>query len=350
MRPAYAILGLLVWPVLGRAEMLQFATPSDDRWQYPFNFNPGGRATASCFGSTADPNFTTFNDRDGIFLVAWRTDGQVPVGLPPAAYDVQVVRVTLTHLAGTSSARISWPIDLTPDEWHTMDFPITDVDAGQPLELFGVGFGPVHNSTTWTEGSTYVGGDDQAFSLRDPFPFMFQGTTATKVHVEDNVKDAFTPQPWAVGVPVGYLPGSQIDPFPVHFDVDVALSGGRVRAYFQEQLAAGRVFTAVTSLRLTSKQAASGYPTFYTKEGASLHPAARPPRLEIELTPTGDVNGNGRRDLVDAASMERCLDGPDLLPDAPAPLSMARCLFLFDFDEDGDVDLEDHAVFARRFP
>jgi hypothetical protein len=213
-----------------------------------------------------------------------------------------------------------------------------------------MGFGPGYTSTTWHEGSAYTGGDDLALTPRDPFPFVYQGTTSTQLHVEDGVKNAFTPQPWAIGVPVGYTPGHQATPFPVNFDVDLSLSGGRVREYFQEQLASGRVFVAVTSLQVTFMFAETGFPTFFTKEGAPLSPGGKAPLIEVTLIPTGDVNGNGRRDLIDARSMERCLDGPDLMPLAVPPLSTANCLFLFDFDEDGDVDVEDYGVFASRFP
>lgn len=333
-----------------RAEVYQMSLPSDDRWHYPFNFSPGIRGAASCFGSTGDPNFTTFNDRDGIFLIAWRSDAIIPAGLPPKSYGLDAVRVTLTHLGGAPGAPISWPIDLTPDEWFTLDYPVTDVDPGQPLELFGVGFGPGYTAANWNESSPYTGSDDQQFVRRDPYPFVFQSGTNTKVHIEDNVKDGFTPIPWAIGVPVGYTPQLQIAPFPVHFDIDLGLSGGQVRSHFQEQLAAGKVFVAVTSLQVTFMFAETGFPTFFTKEGAPLVVGGRAPLLEITLTSTGDANGNGNRDVADVGSLEKCMDGPDLLPLAPSPLSTDRCLFLFDFDEDGDVDIMDFGAFARRFP
>lgn len=351
MRRGPAVIGLMLMVACAaRAEVFRFDVPSDDRWHYPFNFNAGSRPTASCFGSTGDPNFTTFNDRDGIFVIAWRTDSMVPAGLPPASYDLKAVRVTLTHLGSSPASVPSWPVDLTPDEWFTMDYPIADADSGQPLELFGAGFGPVYSHSNWTEGSPYVGGDDIELTPRDPFPFVYEGATSTQIHVEDSVKDAFTPQPWAIGMPSGYVPGSQTAPFPVHFDVNLTLSGGGVLTYFREQLALGRVFVVVTSLQVTFMFAETGYPTFLTKEGAPLTPGGKAPRMELTLVPTGDVNGNSRRDLTDAGALERCMDGPDLLPLAPAPLSMDKCLFLFDFDEDGDVDLKDHGAFARRFP
>jgi len=348
VRPTVVLLLLIAGGV--RAELYRFDVPSDDRWHYPFNFNAGARGSASCFGSTGDPNFTTFNDRDGILLIAWRSDGSVPAGLPVKSYGLETVRITLTHLGGAPGSPISWPIDLTPDEWFTMDYPIADVDPGQPLELYGMGFGPAYTATNWTEYSPYTGGDDQAQVPRDPYPFVYQAGTSLKLHVEDNVKDGFTPTPWAIGMPVGYAPQSQIAPFVVNFDVNLMLSGGQVRGYFQEQLAAGKVFAAITSLQVTFMFAETGFPTFFTKEGAPLVSGGKAPALEITLIPTGDGNGNGLRDLVDASSIEQCLDGPDLLPLAPSPLSPEKCLFLFDFDEDGDVDVLDYGVFVRRFP
>ena len=327
-----------------------FDLPSDDRWQYPFNFNAGRRATASCFGSTSDPNFTTFNDRDGIFIVAWRTHLQIPTGLPAGSYDIRSVRVILTHQGATpaSPSGANWPVDLTPDEWATMAYPIGDVDFGQPIELFGAGFGPTFTYANWTETSTYVGGDDQDLVPRDPFPFMFEGNTSTKKHVEDNVKDQFTPVPWAVGTPVGYTPGNQQTTFPVQFDINLALSNGNVLSYYQNQLAGGRVFAIVTSLRETFKQASSGFPTFFTKEGAALDPNGKAPELIITAVPSGDSNGDGHRGLVDAISLANCVSGPDMLPLPITGLDTLQCLFLFDFDEDGDVDLADAGTFARR--
>lgn len=347
-RTIFGLLLMLASSATG--EVYHVDVPSDDRWHYPFNFNPGARPTASCFGSTGDPNFTTFNDRDGIFLIAWRTDMVIPTGLPPASYDVQAVRVTLTHMGATQASTPSWPVDLTSDEWSTLDYPIADVDAGQPLELFGVGFGPVYTSSNWNETSPYVGSDDLNLVPRDPFPFVFEGPAFVKEHVEDNVKDGFTPQPWAIGVPVNYTPGSQSVPFVVNFDISVSLSSGQVRSYFQEQLAAGRVFVAVTSLQVTSMFAETGFPTFFTKEGAPLAQGGKAPKIELSLAPTGDVNGNARRDLIDAGALERCIDGPDFMPVPPSPLSTAKCLFLFDMDGDGDIDLEDFAAFSLRFP
>ncbi len=352
MRRALLLIGL-VWAMSGvaRGGDYVFETPSDDRWHYPFNFSAGRRAAASCFGSTADPNFTTFNDRDGILIVAWRTHPAIPQGLPAKSYDVRAVRVTLTHQGATPASPngATWPVDLTVDEWSALAYPINDPDPGQPLELFGAGFGPVYTYANWLETSPYVGSDDIDLVPRDPFPFVFEGTSATKKHVEDNVKERFTPTPWAIGLPVGYTPGNQQAPFPVVFDVNLTLSAGRVLTYFQEQCAGGRLFAVITSLRVTSLQAASGFPTFLTKEGAPLNPGTKAPVIKLTIVPSGDVNGDGRRGAADTGFLWGCLAGPDAAPPAFRTLTAAQCEFLFDFDEDGDVDLADAAAFARRF-
>lgn len=319
-----------------------FDTPSDDRWHYPFNLSsPGRRPFASCFGSTADPNYTTFNDRDGIFLIAWRPGVEFCGGLPAGAYDVRQVRVTLTAQANTD-----WPIDLSVDPWFNLDYPVSDTDAGQPLELFGLGFGPQYTYANWVETSLYIGGDDQEFTPRDPFPFVFDSVGA-KLHVEDSVKNQFTPAPWAVGSPVGYIPGNQSVPFPVHFDVNLSFSQGRVKRYFEEQLSGGRVAVAVTSLTVTFEQAPSGFPSFYTKEGAALDPAADAPRLEITLAASADPDGDLDRDKKDWAALADCLAGPETPPAADGDLTEAQCLCMFDFDQDADIDFFDAAEFAR---
>ncbi len=336
---------MVVWSLSARVfggEVI-FDTPSDDRWHYPFNFTPGSRAFASCFGSTGDATYSTFNDRDGIFLIAWRTADHVCTALPPGAYDLRSVQVTLT-----ASQSADWIVDLTTDPWYNLDYPITDSDPGQPLELFGVGFGPTYTYSTWLETSPFVGGDQKKYSPRDPFPFVFSTNTFTPLHVEDSVSDQFTPTPWAIGVPQGSL-GNHDSPVPVHFEIDLDLSNGSVRRYFQEQLSGGRILVATTSLTVTTKQAPAGFPVFYTKEGAAADPEGHAPILTLTLIPSADLDGSESRDLADWRALTRCLSGPDLLPLPNVPLTPATCLCVFDLDEDHDVDLEDAGLFAIQF-
>jgi hypothetical protein len=289
------------------AETHRFETPSDDRWHYPFNFTPGVRPVATCFGAI----FDNFNDRDGEMLIAWDTSGLVPPGQGSGTYIVRSVRVILSNAAGAS-----WQVDLTPDEWFTFDIDgdgainadgiprgqpgdrdgeSDDPDPGRAIELFGVGFGPNTAYETWNEFTFYEGSNSLEDLPRDPFPFVFQQATAEKLHVEDNIKGLhnddlflpvfeFTPTPWAVGVPVNYVPGAQAAPFDVVFDVDLLLSHGAVRRYFAQQLDGGRIVLNVNSLADTVQMGnPRDIPGFVTKEGVAIHPGAHAPILEIDV-------------------------------------------------------------------
>lgn len=351
------------------ATTVNFTTPSDDRWHYPFGFS-GSRAVAGCFSSlgTGVPGFDNFNDRDGCLIVAWNTTSDIPAGQGAAAYNVQRVTVTLKN-----EPAAQWIPDTTPDEWFAYDVnndgavnidgiprgqpgdtdgESADSDPGRPIELFGAGFGPVYTSATWTENSAYVGATNVGNAARDPFPFVYQDGTLALLHCEDSAQGGhngglptpvfnFTPTPWAVGVASNYTPGAQTEPFDVVFDIDLTLSGGAVRAYFQEQLNSGKVFVYVTSLTETVQGGpASGYPSFYNKEGVPLHPLARAPQLTIVLgsDQPGDVNGDGCVNLADLATLLAHFGTAS----GAAPTDG-------DLDGDGDVDLSDLATLLANF-
>lgn len=287
-----------------------FPTPSDDQWQYPFNFTPGFRPTGSCFGAAGEENF---NDRDGVVIIAWDTSASITPGQGPDAYDVASVRVTLT-IQANANIMPSWVPDLTADEWFTYDIngdgevnldgiprgepgdtdgESDDSDPGRSIDLFGVMFGPTYSLGTWTEFSSYIGANDQTSAARDPFPFVYQKGTLVPLHVEDHVDGLFnegagvlqfTPVPWAIGVPLNYTPGTQQVPFDVAFEIDLSLSDGEVKRYFQNQLNAGRIVVAITSLTETVQQGpVAGIPSFYMKEGVPLDPGAKAAALVVEI-------------------------------------------------------------------
>lgn len=367
------VLPAVIGPLLAsfaRAETMVFDTPSDDRWFYPFNFTPGSRGNATTFGAGGIP---MFNDRDGCVIVAWDTSAQIAPGQGPDDYVVESIRVTLKNLPGAS-----WHVDTTVDEWFTYDVnndgllngdgqPRTDpndtdgesddADPGRPIELFGVGFGPITSAATWTEFTPFEGSADDGDFPRDPFPFVFQDGTGEILHAEDNVKGlhnepflpdgtGFTPTPWAIGVPIGYLPGAQTEPFDVVFEIDLDLFDGEARRHFQEQLDAGRLFVMVTSLAEVEQMGdPASVPNFYMKEGVGLHPNAAAPRLEIELADLlGDLDGDGDVDLSDFALFAQCFGGANLPPSGSCPAGVNA-----DLDGDTDVDLTDFAVFAQNF-
>lgn len=355
------------------AQTFEFTTPLYDQWQYPFNFTLGSRPVATCFSSlgTGNPSFQAFNDRDGQLIIAWDTSAQIPPGQGPENYEIQALIVTLTNASGAR-----WAIDLTPDEWFTYDFnqdgqvnadgiprgqpgdtdgESDDADPGRPIELFGTGFGPHYTYPGWTEFSAYRGGtflgNTPVPAPRDPFPFVYQEGTGAMLHVEDNVEGAwngafgvtqFTPLPWAVGVPIDYDPNSADAPFPVVFEVDLALSQGRVRQYFQDQLNQGRVFVTVTSLADTEQFGNTDFvPSFYTKEGTTQEPGAAAPVLTVVLAEAGlpgDLDGDGCVGLGDLSTLLTSFGATG----GAAPEDG-------DLDGDQDVDLADLSVLLTNF-
>lgn len=369
---------LLMSASAARATDFAFATPSDDRWHYPFNFTPGVRSTASCFGAID----LGFNDRDGTVIAAWDTSLLISPGQGPAAYNIQSITVTLTNQVNQFVGP-EWPIDLTTDEWFTFDINFDgfinadgiprgapgdtdgesdDPDPGRPLELFGVGFGPVFTAATWDEFGIFVGGSTAggAEVPRDPFPFVFRDGASDILHVEDSVRGLhnaglipplcgppdtacpFTPMTWAIGTPVNYTPGAQSVPFDVVFQIDLSLSGGQVRQYFQEQLDAGRVIVFVTSLReATQMGAQAGFPSFYMKEGL-FDPGSKAPALNIVIVPDilGDIDSDGHVDTTDRDIFAAVLAGNDT-----DPTHIDRS----DLDGNGTPDGNDIALFISAF-
>lgn len=355
--------------------------PSDDRWHYPFNFDPGGKQRVQCFTSVGNAQlFVGFNDRDGVMIIKWDTSAVIPTGFPLSRYDIQSITVTLKH-----PANATWIPDLTPDPFYTFDMNYDQVingdgvccglpgdvdgesddpDPGRPLEMFGAGFTSPLSISNWVEGDIYQGAtcgfadpDSCINNPRNPFPFVFLEDTTTKLHVEDNVKGThnesvdvfqFTPVPWAIGVPIDYTPGNQPDPFDIVFAVNLSLSGGRVKERLESQLRSGEIAFVVTAMK-EAEQGTFDNPTFYSKEATDFGAAA--PALTVILTrfANGDIDPDGVVALSDHAALAECMGGPDVCPEPAAPLSGDLCLWIFDFDEDDDVDAEDAAEFMVLF-
>lgn len=353
---------------------VQIPSPSDDRWHYPFNPFPGSRAVGSTFGTVGDRDLfgrQRFNERDGVLVMAWRTDAGITPGQGPENYRIKSIKITITHLPNAD-----WDIDLTPDEWFTYDVNADmsvnadgiprgepgdtdgesdDVDAGRPFELFGAGFDPAgvfFDETTWTETSFFQGWNQQTTPVkRNPFPFVYQDGTLEKLHCEDNISGLhnealgvtrFTPMPWATGHPIGYTPGAQATAFDIEFNIDLSLSCGEVRRYFQDQLDRGRVIVIITSLSETFIQAGAGFPEFYlntSTPGENPFPA----RLEVTLTDNdpGDIDADGDVDLMDVAAFVNVL----LDPAAASPGYQERS----DLNGDGHDDGADVAPFVAAY-
>ena len=347
-----------------------FPTPDGDRWHYPFNFTPGNRSTASTFGAFVPG----FNDRDGALLVAWDTSGLISPGQGVDAYEIDSIRVVATAFAN-ATAIPGWEIDLTVDEWFTHDVngddainadgiargtpgdtdgESDDVDPGRPIELFGLAFSEnaPFDESTWFEQGIYIGSADGPETPRDPFPFVYDDVTLERLHVEDCVDGLhnealgvfeFTPQPWAIGVPKAYTPGSQSVPFEVEFEIDLTLSGGEVLRYFQDQLNNGRILISISSLHQASVMGpTNGLPVFFTKE-AAFDPAAKPVSLTVTLNDCaadGDIDDDGDVDDDDIGLFSAVAVGLNTTP-AFVTASDLNC--------DGNVDGSDIPLMIEAY-
>ncbi|MFK7959557.1 MAG: hypothetical protein AB8G96_03455 [Phycisphaerales bacterium] len=269
-------------------------TPDVDRWFYPFNTTPGARSVVPMFGAT---NEADFDDRDGTMFLRWATDGEIPTGQGAASYEITAVTVRLTHANGDTI-----PYDPTVDPF-TAFLPdgdpdqTADADPGQPFELFGIagrnGFEPLGFA------------EDGPYSPVGPFGvgvrnlFAVDGVGGSPRDVSNSVRDGFTPTPWALGTIDGLSAGDLIPTDSVmRFDLDLSAEG--VVATLQEQLDAGAVAFAVTSLALVQQQGGS-FGEIYTKENVFVQlDLVEAPTIEIEwrLVTTPECPGNANGDLV----------------------------------------------------
>ena len=229
-----------------------FNSPSDDRWQYPFNGTPGTRNSISLFAlddeSTSIP--TTFNYRDGVGLFRWDTS-QITAGLDPSQYQFDAVRVTI---------------------WHNAGEYVWDTRTSDTIELFGMGNNDAATSAdftldTWTETSVFYGGNGVTTGTqRNPHPLNIDDLATTQ-----NVEDLVDAIPWATGDPVygtgsgEYLPNTNVaERFPIHFTLNIA--NARVKRYIQDELSTGRMSFVISTNVPAAGQSASGFPSIVTKE------------------------------------------------------------------------------------
>lgn len=245
-------LGALLLASPSLAADITIATPSDDRWVYPFNFSfpPGSRATGSMF--TVPPGIG-LDYRDAEIALRFRTQNTdslaadyIPTGLAPQAYEFTTVTLTVYHNSGTYT-------------WDTRNPAINA--AGKPfaLEVFGFGVDAPPAFTgftteTWNENSPFFGQSQgvstPAGQRRNPFPLSVNQNDPELSEAND-----INATPWGFGFPVygtnpgEYTPGVAASvPFPITYTLDV--SNPRVRAYIQEGLSRGRIEWILSSTAL----------------------------------------------------------------------------------------------------
>lgn len=282
---------------------VQFATPKLDRWNYPFNPTPGTRITASTFGN--EPGGTMFDNRDGQFIVGFDTNTVVPTGLGASTYTIQSCVVEITY---ANDMVVEYDPTVDP---FTAFLPATDPqyaddsDAGQPIELYGVGYRNGFSLANWTEYSPYTAGNVLDPSVRNAFAF---GVNAAGqwVDVSNSVRERWTPQPFAVGQIPKLKPGSFI---PINsrmrFTLDVA--NPSVQSYLRDAVNAGKLRLTACSLTKVVQQGGN-FPTFYCRENplvtaTGLGAATLSMTVSTQTCVPADLNCDGAVNALDIAAL-----------------------------------------------
>jgi hypothetical protein len=258
------------------------ATVGLDRWMYPFAFTGGTRDLAPTFGAVGTPGF---DNRDGQYLIGFDTSSVIPAGQGAANY--QINSITIRAMVG---APAGFEYDPTYDSYRTYLPPadaefVSDIDAGRPIELHGVGFrngytefsfGPNDGQPPGFEESSPFGAP--AAGTRNVFPIGFF-SPGQRSDVSNNITDRRESNPWAIGTATIAAGDPLADNTAMSFDID--LTNVDIRGYLQSGLDEGVLGFAITSMHAAS-QGGGGPPApqFVTRENTGA--GAAPAILEID--------------------------------------------------------------------
>lgn len=284
--------------------LVEYATPTLDRWMYPFGGTPGTELRAPIFGALNVPGF---DDRDGQFLVGWDTAGDVPAGEALERYRVVsvIVRASISDGEQFHYDPTADPIEVYYEEGDAEK--IADEDIGHPVELFGAGYRNGWTVSTFEETSPFGGVPEvpPAEGARNVFAAVFDMEgNATDVSRQVRFKQQATAA--AVGTTDAVAPGELV-PTNAEFTFEVDLCDPTARAYFARSLRAGRVNVVITGLHPAEGGPGGGtgdplYPVFYTKENPlAQDPLFRMGELELRVFTghPGDYDQNGTVNSLD---------------------------------------------------
>lgn len=289
----------------GDPVLVSFAAPWGDRWNYPFNPTPGLRPTASVFGNEAGSPL--FDNRDGQMIVGFLTGSQLPTGLPPERYEILDATLTLEFATDLTLA-----YDPTPDAWTSFVTPADpaftpDDDAGEAIEVFGVGFRHGMTRAAWQANTpfTVAGQSPLNPGVRTAFPLGARDGAA--VDVSNSVRERWDPVPFAAGSIDGLKPGELI---PVGSEMRFDLRGFDpfVASYLRGSLADGKLLLSITSLARVVQQGAA-FPAFYCNESPLVQggfASAARLSMSVRILPdcaAGDLDCDGTIGPADLAAL-----------------------------------------------
>lgn len=331
------------------------AHPELQMWSYPAGSANGagsvrdrGPTFASYSGLDSETGQTVYYQgtgqgpsRRGSVWFAGDTSAEVPVGLDPARYQIDSLRITATLLGSL----IYEPLGYVLPYDNTLDISASltgagDNDAGSPIELYGIGLQGDYETIRFDDET-----DDGALRLGDArwrayeegeegynpdlpeteqatAPYQYYALDAAGSDAENSVAGgysatdpsrvtgAFTPDPFAIGklydeMGQEYAPGTLTQTGDEYvFEPD--LSDERIVGYVQRALSEGWVGFSLSSMHQPSGHDGSvAYPDFYLDDlDAGHNPDGAAPLIELSVTVLdplleGDFDGDGVVDTAD---------------------------------------------------
>jgi hypothetical protein len=315
-----------------QAVVVTWNAPALDTWTYPAASSPGSRTLGPTFitspGSDENGQFLPSSGRDparrGMSIAAFDTSTEITAGFAPARYAITSVTVTFTMQQATGGSIL---YDDTPDTNAELlaDYLSGDIDAGRPIELYGVGFQAGHVGFDLGTGDPenvlfaeneypYSPGDATGVLVAYPIASNEQGeyvdvsnslTVGYSATAPGNVTAPFDPTPWAIGKVPGLNNGDAV-PTNTTFTFDVDLAQPGVREYMQEALATGAVGFYLSSLHFAGDPHNGftlPYPQWYLKEFPAQFGGVAPTlTIDYEIVSTpGDFDNDGDVDADDLA-------------------------------------------------
>ena len=297
--------------------VLDYDTPSIDRWNYPFNGSPGSRLSASTFGAV---ELEGFDDHDAQFVLGFATNADVTTGLESSQYQVLSARVTITNTNGEV-----FEYDPTYDTHDTYLFldDSLDSDTGRPVHLWAMGYRNGFDATSWSEFSPFGGipSVEPTQEMRHAFAAYFPFNGSEAVDISNNLKQEFDATPMAIAQTSDVTPGELV-PVDTTFSFDVDLCQPGVRSYLAQGLANGEVRFTITSLHAANGGDGGGtgeirYPFWYSKENPIATIFGYTPTLEltVRVGSAGDFNGDGDLNFFDVSAFLTAFNSSDISAD-----------------------------------
>jgi hypothetical protein len=311
----------------------EWASPTLDRWMYPFNFSNGLETQSPIFGAILQAGF---DDRDSQLLVGFNTAPTIPSGLGLDRYRIESAVLTVTMKNDMVAA-----YDPTPDSVRTL-YPVgdpeatTDTDPGKPIEVFAAGYRNGWTLASFMERSPFGGAPivPPAEGARNVFAATIADGVATDVSRQ--VRERFDATPLAIGMCPTVTPGALIPAGSV-FTFALSPCDSGVRSYLGAALDQGKLNLVVTSLEPASGGPGGGtgdpaYPILYTKEAGLGFQATL--SIRVRVGHAADFNGDGSVDFFDYDDFVGAFESG---------------LATGDFNQDCSIDFFDYDDFVLAF-